>query len=742
MSRYCGDKDATAILTAASVWRERCLVNGKSIFSDSDIWTNDNIDELIHYFVNNLDWGKGNFLTKLEEQLSPASNSAKILAAEMMWVMLLCPSNIGPDKKRENINAILGWSDLKIPDDSEFYSDAVLLGVGSGGPGYNQFRWKELVYCIKFAKEFITLSDSDKKQLLVDGDKFAGWCENIEDNENRQFRHMLLFLLFPDDYERIFGMSDRIKIATAFSGKAKSEIAKLTAHQLDTLLAKKRAEQENSYGTKDVDWYVSPLRALWLDTSKSGEATDGMSFYPTLMTFLEQARTEDMKTKDYPSSHSGLTMRVSFGAGNQAHVTWIAFLAKGQSPTKGVYPVYLYYKNDNILILARGVSATNAPNDHWSGDDLITISDYYQENYDKKPIRYGESYIYEVYDINEELSEDQINTDLAMLIDEYKDLVGQFEVNEPKGPYSTSETEPLEEETLDETQTITLEAAMDGVFLSNTKIENILDLLKAKKNIVLQGPPGVGKTFVSKRFAYALMGEKDRGRVELIQFHQSYAYEDFIQGYRPSDAGFDLKNGIFHQFCTKAALDPNRPYVFIIDEINRGNLSKIFGELMMLIEADKRGPEWSIPLTYSKDLGEKFYVPENLYIIGLMNTADRSLALVDYALRRRFAFINLVPELESEGFSRFMIDAGASESMISKVITRIAALNERISKDVANLGSGFCIGHSFFCSAPVSGVFDDYWFEQIVRYEIAPLLHEYWFDDPQTAEMLINELLA
>lgn len=737
MSSYCGEKNIEPIISSAHAWRDRCLINGTSVFSDDNIWTGNNIEQLVSYFVNNLDWGEGNFLSKLEDQLSKATNEARRLAAEMMWVMLLCPSNIGPEKKRENINSIMSWADQQIPNDNEYYNDAVLSGVGSSGPGYNQFRWKELVYFIRFTKEFISLKDDYKKKILFDGNSFAVWLENIEDNEYRQLRHMLLFLLFPDSYERIFGMSDRIKIATAFSGKAKGEIKKLTAHKLDELLAEIRVEQEKSFNSKNIDWYVPPLKPLWLDSANSGSTTDGISFYPTLMTFLEQSQTSDLKTRDYPSSHSGLAMRVSFGVGNQAHVTWIGFLAKGQTPTKGIYPVYLYYKNDNLLILSRGVSATNTPNDKWEGDELVTISDYFRENYNINAIRYGESYVYEVYDLSEELSEDQINTDLAMLIDEYKELIGQPEVNEPNGIYAPDEVEVNEE-----SESLTLAQAMDGVFLSKDKIENILDLLKAKKNIVLQGPPGVGKTFVSRRFAYALMGEKARERVELIQFHQSYAYEDFIQGYRPSDAGFDLKNGIFHQFCSKAALDPDHPYVFIIDEINRGNLSKIFGELMMLIESDKRGPDWSIPLTYSKDLGEKFYVPENLYIIGLMNTADRSLALVDYALRRRFAFINLVPEFESEEYSRYMSTAGASESMITKIISRIAALNKRISADVANLGPGFSIGHSFFCNVPENGVFDDLWFEQVVKYEIAPLLYEYWFDEPQTADTLISELLA
>ncbi|OXU15373.1 5-methylcytosine-specific restriction enzyme B [Sedimentisphaera salicampi] len=281
--------------------------------------------------------------------------------------------------------------------------------------------------------------------------------------------------------------------------------------------------------------------------------------------------------------------------------------------------------------------------------------------------------------------------------------------------------------------------AMQDLFMSEETFSGIVDLLQEKKNIILQGAPGVGKTFIAKRIAYSLIGAKDNSKVKMIQFHQSYSYEDFIQGYRPSEDGkFILKDGVFYDFCSKAREDSEGIYVFIIDEINRGNLSKIFGELMMLIEKDKRGKEYSIPLPYSN---EDFFIPENVYLIGTMNTADRSLAMVDFALRRRFAFQTLTPHFDKNKFGEFLSSKGVSESCLTAIRESMLRLNEEIRKDIHNLGEGFCIGHSFFC--PQRDIQNEkLWLRQIYDYEIKPLLEEYWFDNPDKAnemKRLLND---
>ncbi len=265
---------------------------------------------------------------------------------------------------------------------------------------------------------------------------------------------------------------------------------------------------------------------------------------------------------------------------------------------------------------------------------------------------------------------------------------------------------------------------LEEVFIDQNKYDSIVSILSKKKNIILEGAPGVGKTFMAKRLAYSIIGKKDQNKVKLIQFHQSYSYEDFVEGYRPVDNGFKLEQGIFYKLCKKAEANPTENYYLIIDEINRGNLSKIFGELLMLIECDKRGEH--LTLAYSK---ENFNVPENLYIIGLMNTADRSLALIDYALRRRFSFIRIEPAFESEKFIKAFNEK--FDNNFNNVIEIIKKINEAIEQD-KSLGAGFKIGHSYFCPNLKDRKGNKKDIEDIIIYEILPLLEEYWYDDPDS----------
>lgn len=269
----------------------------------------------------------------------------------------------------------------------------------------------------------------------------------------------------------------------------------------------------------------------------------------------------------------------------------------------------------------------------------------------------------------------------------------------------------------------TMDDFLEEVYISEDEYNTLVAVLRNKMNIILQGAPGVGKTYLAKRLAYSIMGVKDVERVMMVQFHQSYSYEDFIMGFRPSAAGFELKKGAFYNFCKKAETDTDNEYFFIIDEINRGNLSKIFGELFMLIENDKRGSRNKLQLLYSDEL---FYVPDNVYIIGMMNTADRSLAMLDYALRRRFAFFDLKPGFSSEGFRAYRTDL--DNRKFDSLIQCVENLNSVIAAD-ESLGEGFCIGHSYFCNLAADEI-DDAKLSGIIEYELIPMQKEYWFDEP------------
>jgi len=305
----------------------------------------------------------------------------------------------------------------------------------------------------------------------------------------------------------------------------------------------------------------------------------------------------------------------------------------------------------------------------------------------------------------------------------YTDYVGKLNMLFDSDEIDDVEKEEIEYPVYDE------EKFLSEVYMDKQQYDTLTGLIRVKKNVILQGAPGVGKTFAAKRLAYSMMGVMDKERVMMVQFHQSYSYEDFIMGFRPTETGFTLKKGAFYDFCKAAEIDSEKDYFFIIDEINRGNLSKIFGELFMLIESDKRGVE--LKLLYAD---EKFSVPENVYIIGMMNTADRSLAMMDYALRRRFAFFDMKPGFDTDGFKEYKENLNSTK--FNNLISCVERLNEVIKND-DSLGEGFCIGHSYFCNLKETS---DQTLAVIVDYELVPLLKEYWFDEPGRARDWTNSL--
>ena len=457
-------------------------------------------------------------------------------------------------------------------------------------------------------------------------------------------------------------------------------------------------------------------------------------------------------------SRPELLINIGVGVGNWAAVPWIALLNTRitQTTQEGIYVVFLIARElDRIfLTLNQGTSnlvhelgqreaqkrmldvasktrplISDLPDAGFILDNKINLggSGWLAKNYEIGTIAHID------FGVNEIPPDDRMNELLKVALAAYDQAV-DAPPPEPVAPGVEIEPPPSPE-------TYAMDDALSELFLDQQSIERLLAIWEGKKNLILQGAPGVGKSFVAKRLAYLLLGAKDTTRVDTVQFHQSYSYEDFVQGYRPSGkGGFTLRDGVFHRFCEKANLSPGRPHVFIIDEINRGNLAKILGELMLLIEHDKRGPSWATTLTYSEPGEPLFFVPDNLYLLGMMNTADRSLSIVDYALRRRFRFALLEPMFASAKFRDLLLSRGVPEEIVTLITMRMTALNKVISEDRASLGPGYRIGHSFFVP-PEGFEYDVGWYRRIVETEILPLLEEYWIDDPEKADSWRQQIL-
>ncbi|MGI9250195.1 MAG: McrB family protein [Pseudohongiellaceae bacterium] len=587
MARYCGEIKTESILKAAETWKNQCLLGSGSVFSGDAIWTKKNAEHLINYFAKNPMVGKRAFMEKFKNQLEPAPPEVKKLAAEMNWVMLLCPRNIGPGKKREDIEEIWSWSGEPFPENDNLLDEQVLSGIGNAGTYYNTGKPIELEYFIRLVHSFFTLSKEEKKKLLSDGWDFGEWLKLNPDrksggwkhkNDTRTFRYMLLFLLFPDKFERIFGMPHRKRILEAFTDKGKNEIKQLSTLEMDKSLYEIRKDQEQKLGTREIDFYRPPLCEKWgyIPPALRRSETKGKA---------DVSKQYETKDKANASKHSGKI--------------------KEQAA---------------------------------SGDP---------------------------------------------------------------------------------------------------------------QNLILYGPPGTGKTYklnkLKKKYTTA-DGDEHYG---FVTFHQAYSYEDFVEGIRPvehEDSGelvYRVEHGIFRLICQRAKNDPSNRYALFIDEINRGNIAKIFGELITLIEIDKRAEydnegnirnsdeSMSLTLPYSPN-DDPFAVPKNLDIYGTMNTADRSIALLDTALRRRFTFEELMPDskvIEGSSKNGHIEDGEGGEINLRAMLD---AMNDRI-KFLQN--RDLTLGHAYLCKVKN---FDD--LKKVILEQLVPLLQEYFYDNWEQIQKVFNDV--
>ncbi|MGI5951469.1 MAG: AAA family ATPase [Brooklawnia sp.] len=705
------------------------LGDGQSVIDPSvTIWTAEAAEELRSSIEDNLIEGtdQGQWV-KLDQQLRGASREAVLLAAEIVFLREHGLRPVLPETRRGHVERVLAHlgSPRPIPEPMATWLARPAKTAGfEPGSWYNGALWRHIIWASSFVQFWNALPEASRDEARSDA-----WTLQqvmLQSGDDRpEIRNALQFLARPQVFEPIASAAQKKKIRKGLADRIGGPSAN-TPEAIDRDLLAIRAvlarEVEGPF-----HFWTPRVRELW-----DGSALDASPANSVTASAEPRARHYWLY---WPGTHAP--------DWNECSSNGIMAIGWDQLGDLSTYP------NREAIRQAlddkrAGESMKNAALTLWQFQHEIAVGDViYAKRGQHELVGRGE--VTSLARFEQERGEYRHVRSVTWThtgdwdhpsgaaTKTLTDITPKRDYVEALESLITDEDAPELLETTGPLPTYDRDAFLREVYLSEERYERLRSLLTRKKNVILAGPPGVGKTFAARRLAYSIMGVKDLSRVQMIQFHQSYSYEDLMMGYRPTETGgFALTEGPFYRFCEKArADDTDRPYFFIIDEINRGNISKIFGELLMLIEADKRGQE--LRLLYKN---EKFSVPANVHIIGMMNTADRSLAVLDYALRRRFGFFEMIPGFNSDGYTSWQEEI--DDPTLDRLVEAVIELNKIIADDPA-LGSGFAIGHSYL-SSHTGDEPPDVWLSSVVEDELIPLLDEYWFDEPAKAHEWAGKL--
>ena len=701
MSRYSPDRKPGPIYEVADKWRYTALLEGRSVFhNEKELWTDSLLDELQSQFGKLPHNSEEAFLQKLETQLSETSPECIQLMAEILWVMLLFPSNIGPGKKRENVCKIWLWSKERLETPHPLLSDTLLMGIGSAGTAYNTHRSRELDFFIMALRDFKNLGAADSEQIASDPWNFLDWLSGINGAKTRQLPHILSHLLFPDEFERISSKGDKSRILAGFDIAPKKETEGWTATQVSRALLDLRNELEQAHG-KDIDFYQEEFELRW----KTGARSWLLSWNPSKWdwgTFaVDRAKTM---------------------AGKKVDISW---KCRAKQPSPG----------DRVFLVRTGIDPKGIV-----AAGKITRPPYEAKHWDPARANAGDttSFVDVAFDSVRDAETDEIVT-LKALNDREPDQ--EWSPQNSGIEVKNKPARTLERLWKKLPHHVAHNVGRNG---DGATLETLARNSEPPLNLILYGPPGTGKTHRLKeshiRDYKDVEGVQARetDRFKFVTFHQNYSYEDFVEGIRPvtenGNVTYEVRPGVLKEICERARKEPDKKFAILIDEINRGNIAKIFGELITLVEVDKRirtndsgnrlsnckGLEVTLP--YS---GELFGVPANLDVIGTMNTADRSIALLDSALRRRFRFEELTPKPELlESFDDVDGNTIDLRQLLETMNARICHLLHRDQT----------LGHSYFYNVKS---FDE--LRTVFAREILPFLQEVFYDDWRQIRFVLSD---